>query len=221
MRGYNSGVRAVPLPILLPALALLLAGCPAPSGHGATGRHGGEDPRLFEPSSPIPQEGALLSYDKLHLGMSELGLSQAYNAPEGRGEGFQRTLQRFDAVSIHRIVFDEQPGGPRRVIVLEFYRDQLCRLVDRREGLTGKQAQGWLDSLKAQYGASPREVIPTAQWSWGDNYGVLLTFTRDNLSEESLTAIVVLVHTPTLAADQEYLAAREKDQQGGQGGNNP
>lgn len=215
MRGYNSGVRFTSLPLVLPALAVLVAGCPAPSGHGATGRHGGEDPRLSEPSSPIPQEGALLSYDKLHLGMSELGLSQAYNAPEGRGEGFQRTLERFDAVSIHRIVFDEQPAQPRRVMVLEFFRDQLCRLVDRREGLTGKQAQDWLDSLKAQYGDSPREVIPTAQWSWGDKYGVLLTFTRDNLSEVSVTAIVVLAHAPTLAAAQDYLAAREKNEQGG------
>ena len=188
---------AFSLSLALLAGALLLGGCPG--GSKAVKR----DP--FIPAAPIPKSDALVQYDKLHLGMSELELSQAYNAPEGKGKGFTRTLERSGNVSVHTISFQLKQGQPRRLLLLEFYRDQLCRIVDRRDHMTKQQADAWFKECAKRYGNSPREVMPGAQWEWRGSQGLSLTYTRDNASEEDMSANVVLVHQPTLSAAQSFL----------------
>jgi hypothetical protein len=193
--------------LLLAAITLLATGCPrtADDGHDASARN------ALQPSTPIPSASPLLKYDALKLGMSEFELAQVYNAPEGKGKGFSRVLQRYSDVSIHTIKFDAAAGQMARVMLLEFYRDQLCRIVDRRDGLTGKQAAAWLDECKQQYGEPSAKPVLGAQWSWGAKDSVLLTFTQDNASENSMSANVVLVHAPTLDAAQNFLVEWEKE----------
>lgn len=191
-------------------LGLVLLACPAcPRGTGGE-NHASSRRDAFLPAAPIPAADVLLTYDKLKLGMSELELSQVYNAPEGQGDGFTRVLQRYEAVSVHTITFETKPGQPARKMLLEFYRDQLCRIVDRQDGLTAAQAAKWLEGCKALYGAPVAEPIPGGQWSWGSKDSVLLTFTQDNSSPASMSANVVVVHNPTLAAAQAYLEAWEQ-----------
>lgn len=187
------------------ALGMLLtaAGCPR--------KDPAADAARFKPSAPLPASGALLSYDKLRLGMNAVELSQVYNAPEGRGEGFARVIAPYDAVAQHFITFDQQPGQPARRMICAFYRDQLYLLVDRREGLSAAQAQAWYDECRAAYGNPARETVAGAQWRWEMEGGVTLTFTQDNASPEYLLANVVLVHEPTRAAAHEYLAMWEKE----------
>lgn len=198
-RGYNRPVQRYTYYIAVAACLILVAGCP----RGGSG--GGVVRDALTPASAIPVNSALAKYDKLKLGMSEFELAQVYNAPEGRGDGFTRVLQRFDQVSIHTIDFDPAAGQPLRKLLLEFYRDQLCRVVDRRDGMSQNQATAWLNTCKQQYGPPTDEPVAGAQWSWGDGDSVLLSFTQDNASENSMSVNAVLVHQPTLTAAQNFL----------------
>jgi hypothetical protein len=213
----------LPLALLVATALLACAGCPKPpaedSGTGQTGSQasatrGGtssteEKAGTFEPSEPIPTEGALLSYAGLKLGMSSAELAQVYNAPEGRGKDFDRIIASYDAVAQHFITFDARPGQPQRRLIAAFYRDRLYWIVDRREGLTAAQAKAWYDECAKAYGPPARESVPGAQWTWEQAGGVKLTFTQDNASETAMTANVVLVHQPTQTAAHAYLAEWE------------
>ncbi|MEZ5337064.1 MAG: hypothetical protein R3F46_02265 [bacterium] len=202
--------------ILLPVCLLLsmamLSACRQPK-EGERSREGStQKPNpAFQPTAVIPAEGALLHYDGLTLGMSTLDLSQIYNAPDGRGDGFYRGLQDYDDVQTHVIEF-ERPDetGPRRTLTLSFYRDQLYIVVDRIEGLSEEQSEDWKARLTELYGPEPEEILPGAQWSWGDPEGIQLVLTRDNSSSASMTANVVLEHKPTGEAVYNYLAEWEK-----------
>ncbi len=160
----------------------------------------------FQPAEPIPAEGALLHYDGLQLGMSTLDLTQVYNAPDGKGEGFYRGFQDYDSVQTHVIEFERaDDSGPRRILTLSFYRDQLYIVVDRIEGLSAEQTDEWQAKLVELYGEPASENVPGAQWSWGSPEILQLVFTRDNSSEQSMTANVVLEHKPTGEAAYNYL----------------
>lgn len=194
---------------LAAALACLcLASCPKPHEHSQD-----PDPAAFKPSAPIPGDNPLTRYDKLWLGMTALDVAQQYNAPEGEGSGFSRVIQDFGAIQNHVIDFNpadtEHPEKTRRM-VLRLYRDVLCVLVDRREGLSAAEAEAWHQELVKQYGEDSVETVAGAQWSWGSELGVLLTFTQDNGPEGDIKANVVLEHKPTLAASKEYALAYEK-----------
>lgn len=193
--------------LLLAALLACAAGCHKPGQAGAAHARWRD---ALAPSAAVPADNPLTHYDKLKLGMSEFDLAQAYNAPQGQGAGFTRVLQRYDAVSIHTIKFEERAGEPSRVLLLEFYRDQLCRIVDRRDGVSAKQAAAWLGECRERYGEPASQPVPGAQWSWGEKDGVLLTLTQDNASENAMSANVVLVHQPTLDAAQGYLVQWEQ-----------
>lgn len=192
------------LPLTLAALAFLCA-CPArdsgqadqpPASAGLT------------PVEPIPADGPLLAYGKLRLGMSNFDISQAYNAPRGRGEGFTRVIEDYGDAKNQIIEFDATEGSPEQHrIVMRVYRDQACMIVERRDNITPAQADAWFEDLKSQYGSEPRMTVAGAQWSWGEKAGVLLTFTRDNYSADSLSANVVLLHHPTYEASLNYTAA--------------
>ena len=67
-----------------------------------------DDQPLHQPSAPIPAADPLGSWQNLKLGMTQLELSQIYNAPEGRGEGFMRTIEMFGDVTHHTVLFDER-----------------------------------------------------------------------------------------------------------------
>jgi len=193
---------------LLVVLCMLFAGCPVqdkPTEKEDTASTGS-----FNPSAPIPAENPLTHYDKLWLGMDSLAMSQAYNAPQGKGAGFNRVIQQFGDVAHHIINFDPEQGQPLRRIVASFYRDQLYIIVDRREGITKEQRDEWFDSLVAAHGDKYQTVLPTSQWSWGDKDGVMLTFTQDNASENLMNANVVLEHGPTRKAAHDYLVAWEE-----------
>jgi hypothetical protein len=186
------------LSILSVAALLLAAGCPpqdkhAPAASSAT------------PTAALPAEGPLLDYDKLRLGMDAVGIAQAYNAPDGRGDGFRRVVQDFDGVQHHIVLFDEKTGQPQRRLVLALLRDELYQIVDRRDGLSAKQADAWRAELEAKHGKAATMPVAGAQWSWGEADGVLLTFTQDNASENSMSANVVLVFKPYADAGYSYL----------------
>lgn len=193
---------------LLALLCVLLTGCPAKDQ--STTKDDSASAGSFNPSEPIPADNPLLHYDKLWLGMDSLAMSQVYNAPQGKGAGFNRVIQQFGDVAHHIINFDPKEGQPLRRIVASFYRDQLYIIVDRREGITKEQRDEWFNSLVEAYGDKYDTILPTSQWSWGDKKGVLLTFTQDNASENYMTANVVLEHKPTREAAHEYLAAWEE-----------
>lgn len=207
---------------VLAAIAALLCGCPARQNDAGAGA---EAARLI-PSAPLPEAHPLLVYGKLRLGMSSLEISQAYNAPQGKGDGFTRVIEDFGDAKNQIIQFAPLQGSEeRRRIVMRVYRDQVCMIVDRRDNITPAQADKWFEELKAQYGGEPRMTVAGAQWSWGEKGGLLLTFTRDNYSAESLSANVVLVHEPSYEASLEYTALWLKehperglpDEQGGAG----
>jgi hypothetical protein len=193
--------------LALCGLLLALAGCPTPdeSGGGSAGSTG------FRPSEPIPAEHPLLGYDRLWLGMDSLALSQAYNAPQGRGDGFNRVIQQYGDVAHHIINFDREEGQPLRRIVASLFRDRMYIIVDRREGISLAQRDEWFAGLVEQYGEEYETILPTSQWSWGDKDGVLLTFTQDNASADLMTANVVLEHAPTRSAAHDYLELWEKE----------
>jgi hypothetical protein len=194
-----------PITLLAVLPLLLLCGCPKPPPGAAD-----PDPASFSPRPPIPADSPLIAYDKLKLGMSSLDISQAYNAPEGKGDGFTRVIEDFGAASNHIIAFTPKEGEPRRRMVLRVYRDELCKLVDRRDGLSRQQADEWFAELKQKYGEELRMTVPEAQWSWGSRDSVLLTFTRDNASETDMSANVVLVHQPGYDASLNYIEAWQK-----------
>lgn len=207
---------AMRLGLLALTTLLLLSACPA--RREAAPDHAGQS--SFDPAAPIPAEDPLLAYDKLRLGMSNLDISQAYNAPRGKGKGFTRVIEDYGDAKNQIIQFDAAEGSPeQRRIVMRVYRDQACMIVDRRDNITPAQADAWFEALKKQYGAEPRMTVAGAQWSWGDKDAVLLTFTRDNYSDTSLSANVVLVHRPTYEASTNYTAAwlKEHPERAGQG----
>jgi hypothetical protein len=182
------------LPLLV--LALLLVACPA--------KKETVDTAQFQPSVPIPEDSALTHYENLHLGMSNLEISQVYNAPDGKGKGFRRGIEDYDDARNHIIEFDQAKGAPKRRIVLRVYQDKLALIVDRRDQLNAKQAADWFASLKKAYG-QPTEQLPGAQWVWGKPGEVNLTYTQDNHSAENMSANVVLRHDPTYDASRRYL----------------
>ena len=209
----DQGVRLL---ALTSALALL-TGCPPASEESAGG--GDKDTGLtLTPTEPIPTEHPLLAYGGLWLGMNAVDISQAYNAPEGLGDGFTRGIERYGDVAHHTIRFDLVEGEPRRKIVASLYRDQLYFVVDRREGFNAEQARAWLEQCVADYGEDRRMTIGGAQWVWGSDEGVSLTFTQDNASEDYMNGTVVLKHEPTRRAAHDYLVVWEEEHPPGQGG---
>lgn len=212
--GYNKLVLRKPsacrLCLGLLAGLLLLAGCPQGSKSEA------RNPLI--PTAEIPKNETLTQYENLRLGMSELELSQIYNAPDGKGKGFTRTFETSGNVTVHTISFELHKDQPRRRLLLEFYRGQLCRVVDRRDGMTGKQADAWLAECRKRYGTPTSELLQDAQWEWRDGKGLILTFTRDNSSAQSMSANTVLVHQPTLDAAQEFLREWEAEHRSETGG---
>lgn len=195
--------------ILLALAMLCLCGCRQPEEGEKSKAEALKE--SFQPSEPIPAEGALLHYDGLRLGMSTLELSQVYNAPEGKGEGFYRGYQDYDSVQTHVVEFERpDDSGPRRVLTLSFYRDQLYVIVDRIEGLSAEQVDEWQQRMEEIYGEPAEETVAGAQWTWGDEGGLQMVFTRDNSSDSSMTANVVLEHKPTGRAAYNYLAEWEK-----------
>jgi hypothetical protein len=188
----------------------LLAGCPATDDSAA----GETSSASFNPSEPIPAEGPLLNYDKLRLGMDSLALSQVYNAPQGKGDGFNRVIQQYGDVAHHIINFDLEEGQPLRRIVATFYRDRLYIIVDRREGINKAQRDEWFDGVVAEYGDEYEAPLPNSQWVWGAGESVSLTFTQDNASADFMTANVVLEHTPTRDAAHDYLELWEQEHPG-------
>lgn len=192
------------------ALAALLLLCACPARREAAQDHANQ--QGLDPAAPLPSDSPLLAYDKLHLGMSNLDISQAYNAPNGKGDGFTRVIEDYGDAKNQIIQFAAAKDSPeQRRIVMRVYRDQACMIVDRRDNITPAQADAWFEALKKQYGAEPRMTVAGAQWSWGEKDGILLTFTRDNYSETSLSANVVLVHRPTYEASTNYTAAWLKE----------
>jgi len=191
-------------------VTLLLAGasaCPAPE---RADRQGADSAGGFAPSEPIPAEHPLLEYAGLRLGINAVALAQVYNAPEGQGDGFTRVIEDYDAVQHHTIAFEQQPDQPSRKLVVSFYRDRLFLIVDRRDGLTAKQADEWFAELAAQYGEDYTPTLPTSQWRWGDEEGLFVLFTRDNASESAMSATLMLVHWPTRLAAHSYLEEWER-----------
>lgn len=171
----------------------------------------------YAPAEPIPAADPLASYDGLRLGMSNLELAQAYNAPEGRGDGFTRGVEEFGDARNHMIRFDSTDTEPRRRIVVRIYRDELTKLVDRRDGLSVQAAQAWLDELRATYGSDAVETIGDAQWTWGSADGIQLVYTRDNAPTGGISANVVLVHHPSHDASVRYIEAWERENAGAAG----
>lgn len=186
---------------LLPLCTLLmLAGCPPredtpPEGQG----------EASVPGEPLPVRGKLLDYGGLRLGMSSVEIAQVYNAPDGKGDGFQRVIQDFDGVQHHFIKFDTAEGEPLRKLVLALLRDELYMIVDRRDALSPAQAEAWRAELAEQYGAHDLMSIGDAQWRWGPENGVELIFTQDNAGETVLSAHVVLSFQPYADAAYGYL----------------
>lgn len=200
-----AGLRSlrVTLALCLPLLTLL-GGCPKPDPKAIE-----PDVKSFEPSVPVPGDNPLTKYDKLWLGMNSIEVASKYNAPDGKGQGFSRVIEDFGAVQNHIIDFNPEKPEKARRMVLRMYRDQLIMLVDRREGLSAAEASAWLAELKKQYGDSPEEIVPGAQWSWGSKDSVLLTYTQDNASPGDMNANVVLEHHPSYLASRAYAEAYE------------
>jgi hypothetical protein len=189
----------------LPLLLLLLcAGCPQ---GGAPGK---DEAALLQPSAPLPAASPLLKYGDLRLGMTNLEVAQAYNAPEGKGKGFTRGVEEYGDVRNQVIQFDSVKGRPDRKLVLRLYQDKLAELVDRRDGLTTQQAADWLAALTKAYGKPAKETLPGAQWVWGAKGGLMLTYTQDNQSPTNMSANVVLTHEPSYDASVRYLQWREQ-----------
>jgi hypothetical protein len=187
--------------LLLPTL--LLAGCPA---KGDASKDAAAE---LQPSATLPADSPLLKYGDLRLGMSNLDVAQVYNAPDGKGKGFTRGVEEYGDVRNQIITFDPAKGRAERRLVLRLYQDKLAKLVDRRDGLSVKDAEAWRAELTKAYGPPARESLPGAQWVWGDD-ALALTFTQDNNSTGLMSANVVLEHTPTYAASVRYLEWRER-----------
>lgn len=200
------------------ALALVAAGCrkgdeSSGSATASASEAGGAVGADFQPARPIPSMHPWLSWAKLRLGMSSLELSQVYNAPEGRGDGFTRVQQYFGAAVNQYITFDRPAGedgkadenAPLRKLICAFYRDQLFRLIDRREGISADEARQFHDECTDKFGVDCAETIGGAQWIWRDDAeDITVTFTQDNASEQHMTAQLEICHMPTWRAWQAY-----------------
>ena len=191
------------LPLLVCAALLLLTGCPPHEKSAAK-------PPAADVPPAMPAHGKLLAYENLHLGMSSVDISQAYNAPEGQGKGFKRVIEDFNDVQHHIVTFETKDTEPQRKLVLALYQDQLYELVDRRDGLTADQAKAWHTQLEQRYGPPAAEPVRGAQWTWGPEHDVLLTYTQDNASDNYMSANVVIVFKPYEDAAYKYLADWEK-----------
>lgn len=189
------------LPLLL--MLALLAGCPPRESEEAAA-----NPAV--PTAPLPAQGRLLEYAGLRLGMTNMDIAQAYNAPDGRGDGFRRVIQDFDGVQHHIVKFDTAATEPPRKLVLALLRDELYQVVDRRDALTAEQAGAWRAELVAAYGEPAAMTIGEAQWIWGPENGVQLTFTQDNATPEAMSAHVMLVYEPYETAAHSYLEAWQR-----------
>ncbi len=193
--------------LALIALILLATGCPKQDTEHAGDAAADEQFKAsIRPSEPIPEDSPLKEYAGLHLGMSGFEISQAYNAPQGKGDGFSRVVEFFGDVHHHRIDFERGEGEPGRVITAYMFRDELYILVDRREGFTKEHRDSWFDECVANYGEGYETILPNSQWSWGSVDSVMLTFTQDNASEDYMNGNVVLEHKPTREAAHNYLA---------------
>jgi hypothetical protein len=188
--------------LLLPVL--LLAGCPHSSAPSK------DEAAALQASAPLPADSPLLKYEALRLGMSNLDVAQAYNAPEGKGKGFTRGVEEYGDVRNQIITFDEVKGRPDRKLVLRLYQDKLIKLVDRRDGLTAKDGADWLAALTKRYGKPAKQTLPGAQWMWGDRGGLSLTYTQDNQDGGNMSANVVLSHDPSYDASVRYLHWRQE-----------
>jgi len=146
----------------------------------------------------------LLAWANLRLGMSGVEISQAYNAPEGRGDSFTRVLQQFGASVTQVITFDREEGQPKRTITCGMYRDELFMIVDRREGYTLEQANAWFAECLEKYGDGFTETVAGAQWQWSSAQGIQATFTQDNASDSYMTCTLVVEHLPTREAWHAY-----------------
>lgn len=195
----------ISLTIFCFSVLLLLCGCPpdVKSGNRAAKQPIQPEAEL-NPSQPIPSESSYLEYAGLRLGMGALELSQVYNAPKGRGDGFARVIEYFGDVHNHIIEFDRQDGEPKRKMIASLYRDRLYIVVDSREWINPEQRDNWWAELIEKYGSDYKTILPSSQWSWGDPDGVLITFTQDNASEKLMNCNVVLEHKPTRVAAHNY-----------------
>jgi len=167
----------------------------------------------FQPARPIPNMHPWLSWARLRLGMSSFDLSQAYNAPEGRGDGFIRVSQNFGAAVNHFITFDrpvneageKDEDAPLRKLVCAFYRDELFRLIDRREGIDAAAVEVFFNECAEKFGDGYLETLGGAQWTWRDEEeDITVTFTQDNASEKLMTAQLEITHMPSWRAWQAY-----------------
>jgi hypothetical protein len=196
--------RALPRPasiLLALAAALLAGGCPDETPPGEVSSAD------YPPTAEIPEGNKYADYAQLSLGMDSVGISQAYNAPDGQGEGFTRVIQDFGENHNHLINFDRGEGEPERRMVVRVYRDEIVRIIDRRDEMSNAQADAWLAELKRTYGEDCEEVIPLVQWSWGSAEGVMLTFSRDREDDGNESAFVEVIHKPGYEASLAYARA--------------
>ena len=197
---------AVVLGLLLTAAACVDDG--TSSGTSSTAPEG--EAAGFTPSEPIPNMHPLLAWASLRLGMSSYDISQAYNAPEGYGDGFTRVIQQFGLSANHVITFDRDEGEPLRTITCGFFRDELFIIVDRREGLSLEQSNEWFAQCRGKYGDDFTENVAGAQWSWGDPEDITAVFTQDNASDKYMTCNLVIKHHPTEKVWHAYNEEREE-----------
>ena len=191
--------------LLLLAGLLLAAGCVDEQESSGASQAGSASEEQFQPTMAIPNMHPWLAWADLRLGMNNFDLSQAYNAPEGRGEGFTRVQQYFGAAVNQYITFDQAEDEPVRKLICALYRDELFRLVDRREGVNAESAAAWLAECTQQFGEEPAETIGGAQWIWRDEeQDITVSFTQDNAGDEYMTAQLEITHMPTYTAWQAY-----------------
>ena len=197
--------RLIALLLTLAAALALAAGCDE-SGTNED-QSSSPSPALaasFTPESDIPNIHPMLNYAKLRLGMGGIEISQAYNAPDGRGEGFTRVYEQYGSSTNHIIAFADDGSGVKRTMTLAVYRDELFLIVDRREGMDSAGAEAWLAELMEMYEDEPLETIGGAQWIWESPEGIKAAFTRDNASEDYMNCTFVLEHEPTREAWHAY-----------------
>jgi hypothetical protein len=210
----RGAVRAFPLVLLL--WALTAAGCDKAAqdgGEGGAQQAGSAVGAEFQPARPIPNMHPWLSWAGLRLGMTSFELSQVYNAPEGRGDGFIRVSQNFGAAVNQFITFErprneegeEDVTAPLFKLICAFYRDELFRLIDRREAINAAEAAEFFNECAEKFGDGYVETLGGAQWTWRDeDEDITVTFTQDNASELMMTAQLEITHMPTWRAWQAY-----------------
>ena len=161
--------------ILAALAALALSSCPKapdPANEVDAARY------LPEREIPAREENGLVAYDKLWLGMSSYELAQAYNAPEGKGDGFTRLIEDYGDAKNHIIEFEPREGQPTRRLVLRVYRDEVSKIVDRRDGLTEAQAEAWRKEIAAVQG-EPDEEPHLSAWQGALEGEVSIVMVKD------------------------------------------